>query len=112
MPSSDCTMTEPPSPPLPPLGPPLLTYFSRRKETWPLPPEPARMVMRARSTNMRKGREAVAGIAAEHARITRAGDGVQLFGCSRRGSRTLAHECDWRRVFGGAVYGAVRGERA
>ena len=41
----------PPSPPSPPSGPPAATYFSRWKATAPLPPLPARTVMRALSMN-------------------------------------------------------------
>ena len=44
--------TLPPRPPSPPLGPPLGTNFSRRKETQPLPPSPASTVIRAWSTSM------------------------------------------------------------
>ena len=35
------SQTLPPRPPAPPSGPPLGTYFSRRKETQPFPPSPA-----------------------------------------------------------------------
>src|SRR5882672_2588511 len=45
-------MTDPPSPPSPPSGPPLGTYFSRRKETHPSPPSPALTWIMASSTNM------------------------------------------------------------
>src|SRR5947208_1917124 len=49
----------PPLPPSPPLGPPLGSNFSRRKETWPPPPEPAKTLITASSMNMEKGRERV-----------------------------------------------------
>src|SRR5712692_10405244 len=42
----------PPSPPSPPSGPPLGTYFSRRKLTHPLPPSPPFTSMVARSMSM------------------------------------------------------------
>src|SRR5262245_33127652 len=44
-------MTEPPSPPSPPSGPPLGTYFSRRKLLIPRPPSPAFTKISTRSTN-------------------------------------------------------------
>src|SRR5512143_4071262 len=44
-------MTSPPSPPLPPSGPPIAMYFSRRNEQAPLPPGPASTWMVASSTN-------------------------------------------------------------
>lgn len=44
--------TLPPSPPLPPSGPPLGMNFSRRKLRQPLPPLPAFTVMTASSTNL------------------------------------------------------------
>src|SRR4051794_10683260 len=43
--------TSPPSPPSPPSGPPLGTYFSRRKLTQPSPPRPPSTWMVARSAN-------------------------------------------------------------
>ena len=43
--------TSPPRPPSPPSGPPACTYFSRWKETQPLPPSPALTVMLTMSTN-------------------------------------------------------------
>ena len=45
--------TSPPRPPSPPSGPPACTYFSRWKETQPLPPSPALTVMLTMSTNKR-----------------------------------------------------------
>src|SRR5690242_7918941 len=45
-------MMLPPLPPSPPSGPPLGTYFSRRKETHPIPPSPAFTSITASSTNM------------------------------------------------------------
>src|SRR6202008_3805131 len=45
-------MTEPPSPPSPPSGPPLGTYFSRRKLHMPRPPSPPFTNNTTRSTNM------------------------------------------------------------
>src|SRR5215510_14001871 len=50
----------PPSPPLPPSGPPRGTNFSRRKLMQPLPPLPAAAVMSTSSTNM-AGSPGVAG---------------------------------------------------
>ena len=44
---------EPPSPPSPPSGPPLGTYFSRRKLAIPAPPSPPLTKISTRSTNMR-----------------------------------------------------------
>src|SRR5262245_15435555 len=44
--------TSPPSPPSPPAGPPLATYFSRRKETMPSPPFPPLAVTRISSWNI------------------------------------------------------------
>src|SRR5215218_6616014 len=44
-------ITDPPSPPRPPSGPPRGLYFSRLKETLPSPPLPARTTNRASSTN-------------------------------------------------------------
>src|SRR5207302_1945505 len=44
-------MTLPPSPPSPPSGPPLGTYFSRRKLLMPRPPSPAFTKISTRSTN-------------------------------------------------------------
>ena len=44
---SATNQTSPPLPPSPPSGPPAATNFSRWKETLPLPPSPALMVMRA-----------------------------------------------------------------
>src|SRR5437868_6902707 len=41
----------PPRPPSPPSGPPMGTYFSRRKEALPSPPLPAMTSMRASSKN-------------------------------------------------------------
>src|SRR5690554_4970840 len=41
----------PPWPPSPPSGPPLGTYFSRRKLRQPLPPLPASTMIEASSTN-------------------------------------------------------------
>src|SRR5437867_5175106 len=45
-------MTLPPSPPSPPSGPPLGTYFSRRKLQQPLPPSPPLTKTVTRSTNI------------------------------------------------------------
>src|ERR1043166_2102776 len=45
-------MTLPPSPPSPPSGPPLGSYFSRRKLQHPRPPSPPLTKMVTRSTNM------------------------------------------------------------
>ena len=45
-------MTLPPSPPSPPSGPPLGTYFSRRKLQQPRPPSPPLTKMVTRSMNM------------------------------------------------------------
>ena len=45
-------MTEPPLPPSPPQGPPLGTYFSRRKATMPSPPRPALTLILAVSKNI------------------------------------------------------------
>src|SRR4051794_36089672 len=50
--TSASKITEPPAPPSPPSGPPLGTYFSRRKETHPSPPSPAFTWIIASSTNM------------------------------------------------------------
>src|SRR5690606_25323874 len=50
-PGSTCKMTSPPRPPSPPSGPPMGTYFSRRKLTTPLPPSPPFAKMRAASRN-------------------------------------------------------------
>src|SRR5690606_34876193 len=47
--------TAPPSPPSPPSGPPFGTYFSRRNETLPAPPSPARTRMRTSSRNVTSG---------------------------------------------------------
>src|SRR6476646_4721699 len=44
-------MIDPPSPPSPPSGPPLGTYFSRRKLLMPRPPSPAFTKTSTRSTN-------------------------------------------------------------
>src|SRR4051812_38489593 len=44
-------MIDPPSPPSPPSGPPLGTYFSRRKLLIPRPPSPAFTKNSTRSTN-------------------------------------------------------------
>src|SRR4051812_5511193 len=44
-------MIDPPSPPSPPSGPPLGTYFSRRKLLIPRPPSPAFTKISTRSTN-------------------------------------------------------------
>src|SRR6266850_2451705 len=52
VPATARRMTLPPSPPSPPSGPPLGTYFSRRKLTQPSPPLPAIPWMRARSISM------------------------------------------------------------
>src|SRR5690349_24105246 len=46
-------MIDPPSPPSPPSGPPLGTYFSRRKLAMPRPPSPAFTKISTRSTNTR-----------------------------------------------------------
>src|SRR5215471_5493386 len=53
VPATARTMTEPPSPPSPPSGPPLGTYFSRRKLQQPAPPSPPLTNNETRSTNMR-----------------------------------------------------------
>src|SRR6185503_1466398 len=45
-------MTSPPFPPSPPSGPPRGTHASRRKETQPLPPSPALILIFASSRNM------------------------------------------------------------
>src|SRR5919202_3848134 len=50
-------MTEPPSPPRPPSGPPRGLYFSRLKETLPSPPLPARTTNWASSTNCNGARD-------------------------------------------------------
>ena len=47
--------TSPPGAPSPPSGPPLGTYFSRRKLMEPLPPRPARTQMLALSSMMKNG---------------------------------------------------------
>ncbi len=49
--------TEPPTPPLPPSGPPRGTNFSRRKLSEPLPPCPAVTWMSTSSTNCMGGQE-------------------------------------------------------
>src|SRR3954470_21947039 len=51
-PATARTRTEPPSPPSPPSGPPLGTYFSRRKLLQPLPPSPPLTKIVTRSRNM------------------------------------------------------------
>src|SRR5262249_36371127 len=51
VPATARTMTSPPSPPSPPSGPPLGTYFSRRKLQQPDPPSPPLTKMLTRSTN-------------------------------------------------------------
>ena len=48
---SATSTTSPPSPPSPPSGPPLGTYFSRRKLTQPSPPRPPSTWIVARSAN-------------------------------------------------------------
>src|SRR3712207_6102252 len=50
-------MTEPPSPPRPPSGPPRGLYFSRLKETLPSPPRPPRTTKRASSMNCNGARD-------------------------------------------------------
>src|SRR6185437_1802938 len=52
VPATARTMTSPPSPPSPPSGPPLGTYFSRRKLQHPAPPSPPLTNNDTRSTNM------------------------------------------------------------
>src|SRR5579884_1068265 len=52
LPATARTMTSPPSPPSPPSGPPLGTYFSRRKLQHPAPPSPPFTNTVTRSTNM------------------------------------------------------------
>src|SRR5690242_17331697 len=52
VPATARTMTSPPSPPSPPSGPPLGTYFSRRKLQHPAPPSPPFTKIATRSTNM------------------------------------------------------------
>src|SRR5437763_1302220 len=51
-PATARTITSPPSPPSPPSGPPLGTYFSRRKLRHPPPPSPPFTNRVTRSTNM------------------------------------------------------------
>src|SRR5579885_2652887 len=51
VPATERMMTSPPSPPSPPSGPPLGTYFSRRKLLQPEPPSPAFTYRVTRSTN-------------------------------------------------------------
>src|SRR5262245_21367949 len=63
-------MTLPPSPPSPPSGPPLGTYFSRRKLTHPSPPRPASSWISTRSTNMH--------LLPEH--VSEGGEGAPLLG--------------------------------
>src|ERR671912_43946 len=50
-------MTDPPSPPRPPSGPPRGLYFSRLKETLPSPPRPPRTTKLASSTNCKGVRD-------------------------------------------------------
>src|SRR5206468_6929173 len=58
VPATARTMTSPPSPPSPPSGPPLGTYFSRRKLQQPRPPSPPLTKMVTRSINiMRSSRK-------------------------------------------------------
>src|SRR5204862_7485673 len=52
VPATARTTTEPPWPPSPPSGPPLGTYFSRRKLTQPRPPSPPLTKMVTRSMNI------------------------------------------------------------
>src|SRR5262249_27139320 len=50
-PSTACTITSPPLPPSPPLGPPNSMNFSRRNDTQPFPPLPERTYTLASSRN-------------------------------------------------------------
>src|SRR5215210_5374426 len=50
-------ITDPPSPPRPPSGPPRGLYFSRLKETLPSPPRPARTTKLASSTNCKGAKD-------------------------------------------------------
>src|SRR5206468_1386318 len=68
----------PPRPPSPPSGPPLGTYFSRRKLTHPSPPRPASSWISTRSTNM---------------------DGRQDYDSRGRGDRLLRRLLECRRRF-------------
>src|SRR5919107_4976046 len=52
MESSQRSRTSPPRPPSPPSGPPLGTCASRRNDSAPSPPRPARTSMRARSASI------------------------------------------------------------
>src|SRR6516165_7123890 len=52
VPTTARTMTSPPSPPSPPSGPPLGTYFSRRKLQHPAPPSPPFTNSETLSTNI------------------------------------------------------------
>src|SRR5699024_7473717 len=51
-PSSTLNTISPPFPPSPPAGPPLGTYFSRRKAAIPFPPSPALTYILTLSTNI------------------------------------------------------------
>src|SRR3954469_6757549 len=50
-------MTSPPRPPSPPSGPPLGTWASRRNDSDPSPPRPARTSIRARSASISLGND-------------------------------------------------------
>src|SRR6185312_13097598 len=57
VPATARTITSPPSPPSPPSGPPLGTYFSRRKLQHPAPPSPPLTNTETLSTNIVNRRE-------------------------------------------------------